>query len=180
MALQSYRPSAGFAATLFVYAAAVVLIGWGLRTPELDRVWTLEHALKAGHQSALSTQDRALLRRAFATHPNLAGGLIEGRTMGLLTAHRAGWCSRGAAVLVRLGGVDTPVDVRIDSSPEGFPVRVELEGFGWRREVSLEEGGVARVELPKVEEAEVVSVTARGGANGQAPRAFEISFEGNP
>ena len=179
-ALRSYRPSGGFVATLFIHVAAVALIGWGLQTPVLDQVWTLEHALKAGRQSALSPPDRALFQRAFATHPDLAGGLIEGRSIGLLTAHRSGWCSRGAAVLVRVGGSNAQVDVRIDSSPEGFPVRVELEGSGWRRDVSFEKGGVVRVALPKTEHAEVMSVTARGGADGQSPTAFEISFEGNP
>jgi hypothetical protein len=178
--LRSYRPSGGFVAMLFIHVAAVALIGWGLQTPELDQVWTLEHALKAGRQSELSPRDRALLQRAFAAHPDLAGGLIEGRSIALLTAHRSGWCSRGAAVLVRLGGSDTEVDVRIDTSPEGFPVRVELEGSGWRRDVSFEKGGVVQVALPKTEHAEVVSVTARGGADGQSPTAFEISFEDNP
>jgi hypothetical protein len=77
-------PSVGFLLVCGCYALVLAFFAWGFCSPDLDRVWTLEHRAALGQIDHLSRADRALLSRALARYPALAAALRSGPLLDLL------------------------------------------------------------------------------------------------
>ena len=174
--VSAFRPGAGFLSIALVYVAAAALVAWGMQTPPLDRVWTIEHELKAGLRFELTDDERSFLTQTLVANPGLAGGLLDGREVGLLTTHRDGWSSEGHAVVARVGGPTMRVGVEVDAAPDEYPIRVDLAGSGWRETRTLEGNGVSWIPIPS-SGAEVIAVDVRSRGGGETRPAFRLWFE---
>ena len=175
----SFRPSVGFVGVVVIYAAALGLIVWGLRTPLLEDVWVLEHELKAGLRNEITPSERDMLARSFERYPGLAQGLLDGRNVGFLTSHRDGWCPDGSAVVARTIGPELHAAIEVDAPPSDYPVLVEVRGAQWQRKLTLQDGGASSLSLPASTKAEIVEVIAHRASGEQGP-SFKLSFEARP
>jgi hypothetical protein len=142
--------SVGFVAVIAVYLATIGFFAWGLSTPELDRIWTLHHALKIGELEYPSPEDSQILERAMARHADLARALLPEGEIGLLSGQTEGWLSTPTATALRTDRAASfkVLSVEVRTPPEHLPVQVSVRGKGWRRELSTDEHGVFELELP--------------------------------
>jgi hypothetical protein len=158
------RPSAGFVAVCANYLLAAAFLGWGLTTPDLDRVWTLHHELKIGERGMPRGEDRAVMTRALRQHAELANALLAEGEIGLISANDDGWITtpdatilrtpRAQARLLRLD-VETPRDL--------LPFKVEVEGDGWDRHLEIKAQQSYTVALPAPSaNAELITVRLKG------------------
>ncbi|MBN2496041.1 MAG: hypothetical protein JXR96_15720 [Deltaproteobacteria bacterium] len=155
------RPSVGFVCTLAIWALAAAFVLWGALQPDLDRVWFLENELEQGIRARLDKRDRQMLEGCLARWPELAGDLLDGQPIGLLSAHRQGWLSVPAATVLRVAGSETRriVHFDVELSPKALPLTIEIRGRGWQHAVQARQNGPLDVPLPRPpERAEVISV----------------------
>lgn len=134
-----------------VYATLAAFFAWGLSTPDLDRVWTLHHQLKAGRIGAPSSRDREVLTRSMAIHPELAGALLrEDAEIGLISANMEGWLGTAEATIIRTPqAAVSALQVEVASPDALLPITVELDGPGFKEKRELKTRGVHSLALPK-------------------------------
>ena len=94
-------PSIGFLCVCATYLGVLAFLGYGLRTPDLDRIWTLHHELKIGLRGAPRGAERELLERALDRHPELASALLSEGDIGLISRNSDGWITTPEATIVR-------------------------------------------------------------------------------
>ncbi|HEU5075101.1 MAG TPA: hypothetical protein VFU02_13015 [Polyangiaceae bacterium] len=146
----SKLPSLGFVAVVLVHVGLVAFLVWGFAQPPLDRVWELSHALKIGEFGTLRPRDRELLRATLKRHPRLADSLISRGTVGILSANDRGWLEKPEATLLVGANALPPCSMRVATrqGEAGFPLRVELSGTGWKRQLVLPDAEKAEVTFP--------------------------------
>jgi hypothetical protein len=143
------RPTAGFVTVCLVYAALAAFFGWGMTTPDLDRVWTLHHQLKSGRRGAPSAHDRRVLVRSMERHPELAGALLRDAGIGLISSNSEGWIATSEATILRTKRSQArAVELEIASPDALLPIQVELEGQSWRESKQLTARGMHSIALP--------------------------------
>ncbi|HUT78413.1 MAG TPA: hypothetical protein VM285_12035 [Polyangia bacterium] len=151
MSVSSGRfPSAGFVALCATLAAAAAFFAWGLRTPPLERVWTIHHELKIGRMDRLAQGDRRLLEEQLALHAGLGPDLLDGAWFGLISAHRDGWIAGARATLLRTAksaGVRA-LELDVQAPDEALPIAITVRGTSWSKRLDVKEHGPVSVELP--------------------------------
>jgi hypothetical protein len=144
------RPSVGFSLVVGTYVLSVAFFAWGLSRPPLDRIWQLHHELKIGRIGELSKDDRKLLLSAMARHPPLAKSLLDAGQAGIISANHEGWIDTPHVTIIRTQR--SPSNLRlvldVETPPQHIPYKVEIDGTGWERELSIESRGLMSVELP--------------------------------
>jgi hypothetical protein len=144
------RPSAGFSLVVITYVLTVGFFAWGLSTPGLDRIWRLHHELKIGRIYKLSKDDRQLLLSAMADHPALANSLLDSGQAGIISANRDGWIDTPHVTIIRTPRSPARLQLVLDveTPPQHIPYKVEIDGSGWERELSVQARGMMSIELP--------------------------------
>ena len=118
------RFGAGFLFLLAAVAAGAGLFLWGLRTPPLERVWTMQLELMLGTRPPLYSSELHLLQSTLVRYPELAESMLEGSASGIVSANLHGAADTGYAYVVRRDpGVPTEVVV---SSPTGESFEIEI------------------------------------------------------
>jgi hypothetical protein len=155
-------PSVGFVALCLVCVAVVLFFVWALRTPVLERVWTIHHLTKIGELDRLSERDKALLGQAMAEHEDLTRDLLDGHELGIITAHVDGWIAAPVATLLRTPE-STARELKIDvqAPQELFPVQILVRGGDWKERREVKGHGVVALPLPAPDDGpEIVEVEA--------------------
>ena len=158
-------PSLGCLAVCATYALVLAFFVWGLSTPDLDRVWTLHHELKIGRMAKLHRSDRALLEECMARYGKLAGDLLDGADIGIVSANSDGWIATPTATVLRTGksAKVRKLVVDVQTPDDLMPYRLVVRGRGWKKKVEVTAHGRLEVELPAPPPApEVVEVRMRG------------------
>jgi hypothetical protein len=144
-------PSLGFVAVILAYLGVGLFFCWASSTPALDRVWMLKSGLWTGELQRLSESDRRLLSREIREHPGLAEALLDGGSIGLLSANQDGWLATTTATLLR-----TPASqgyrvlrLQVETAEELLPFFVELDGREGKRRVDVARRG--RLDIPLAE-----------------------------
>lgn len=160
------RPSSGFVTVCLVYAALAVFFAWGLSTPDLDRVWTLHHELKAGYIGAPSKRDRRVIERSMAEHAELADALLRDDGIGLISSNAEGWIASSDATIVRTRKAHgRALQVEVASPQALLPLELVLEGPGWHERHKLEARGVHDIALPPMKsDSELIVLELKGRA----------------
>jgi len=178
-------PSLGFVAvcaTCFLVAAFFV---WGFSTPYLDRVWTLHHELKIGKLKRLKAGDRALLEDCMARYPRLARALLDGKQIGLVSAHSDGWIATPTATILRTekAGRYRALGLDIQTPKDLLPYHIVVRGRGWVERLEVTKQGVLKVDLPDTPVApEVIEVRMKGRSFEPDPSVLgiRVRFEEKP
>jgi hypothetical protein len=124
-----YRPSPGFLLVCLVYLGVFAFFAWGLRRPDLDRIWFLNHELKIGERVELGDGEIGLLLRAMDRHPGLCAALIRG-DIDIISAHTEGFLETETSYMLRAGASKAGTLVLSCRGPrEAWPVRVSLRGI---------------------------------------------------
>lgn len=146
----SKLPSPGFVLVVLVHVSLVAFLVWGFAQPPLDRVWELSHALKIGEFDTLRPRDRELLRETLERHPRLADSLISEGTIGILSENDQGWLEMPRATVLVSAKAHEPCSMQVATRPgePRFPIRVELSGTGWQRQLILPDAKNAEFTLP--------------------------------
>jgi|SRR5690606_3800320 len=171
MSAPSKLPSVGFVAVLLVHAVLVAFLFWGFAQPPLDRVWELSHELRIGRFGTLAPSDLALLRSTLARHPRLADAILSRDDIAIISANSRGWLETPDATLLVSAKATGPCSMSIAArlEPIAFPLRVEISGAGWSRQLEVPDARGAELTFPKAgPNAEVVEVRFSGKAAARA------------
>ncbi|MHC5038335.1 MAG: hypothetical protein ACYTHM_13555 [Planctomycetota bacterium] len=146
-----YRPSAGFILLFGSVLALALFFLWGLRVPELDRVWHILHELKIGRTQRLTPSELVLLRRTLARYPNLGPSLLDDRPAGLISAHTGGWVETERAILLAHpeAGRDPLVTIHWRPEPDQLQGPVVFDAGGGRTVNVLKGPGSVTLGIPK-------------------------------
>jgi hypothetical protein len=147
-----------------VYTATTSFIAWGFDTPDLDRIWTLDHELKIGETWKLDDDDFALLTRSLKRHPGLAEALLSDTQIGIVSAHRDGWVETPEVTVIRTAVSSHFRFMRLDvETPERhLPMRLTVRADGWKHKLQADRRGPLFVPLPPKTESEVFTVDFKG------------------
>jgi hypothetical protein len=163
--MRARQPSLGFVAVCLTYGLVIAFFLWGFSTPDLDRAWTLHHALKTGQMKRLRAADRELLHEAMARHPALARALLGGREIGLVSAHSDGWIATPTATVIRTpeSGSHQELLLEVQTPRDLIPYTVEVRTPGWKKTLKVTERGTRSVPIPDPPEtSEILEVRMRG------------------
>ena len=157
-------PSIGFVVVCTVYGATASFLAWGFETPDLDRIWTLDHELKIGEMYKLDDADFALLSRGLKRHPGLAEALLSDTQIGIISAHRDGWVETPEVTVVRTAKASRFRFMRLDveTPQKHLPMRLTVRANGWKHKLQADRQGPLFVPLPPTTESEVFSVDFKG------------------
>ena len=123
------RPSIGFVAVCLTYVLVAAFFLWGLKTPDLDRVWTLHHLLKIGEMEKLGKEDEDILARSMNRHEQLTEALLGGREIGIISSHMDGWISTPTATLLRTTDSKSfgAIDIYAQTPKDLLPLEIEIK-----------------------------------------------------
>jgi hypothetical protein len=156
-------PSLGFLCVCATYIGVLAFLGYGLRTPDLDRIWTLHHELKLGLRGAPRGAERELLERALERHPELAGALLSEGDIGLISRNSDGWITTPEATIVRTATAPERVlHFEVETPRDLLPFRIEVSGRGHRQQLDVKQRGSYDVTLPPPHAAELIIVRLKG------------------
>jgi hypothetical protein len=119
------RPGAGFLLFVSVVVGAATFFVWGGATPRLERVWKLQIELENGDGDGLSKRERALLQDTLTRYPDLADAMLDGATMGLVSANDGGLVQGRYAYVVRRGPTPRAVLTVQPTRGERHNVRIQ-------------------------------------------------------
>lgn len=178
-------PSLGCMAVCATYVLVAAFFIWGFSTPDLDRVWALNHELKIGKLKKLKAGDRALLEDCMARYPRLAQALLDGKEIGLFSAHSDGWIATPTATILRTekAGRYRALGLEIQTPRDLLPYHIEVRGRGWTERIEVAEQGMQEVDLPDPPETpEVIEVRMRGQSFEPDPSVLgiRVSFKERP
>jgi len=178
-------PSVGFVAVVATYAATAAFFAWGLAKPPLQRVWELHHLMKIGEIGRLDEADRELLEREMDERDALARDLIDGREIGIVSAHLDGWIATRDATLIRTPEAASVRELGIDvQAPDDLlPLEISIRGDGFEETREAAVHGLLRVPLPAPGDGpELIEVSVRGERSGgdTARMGVRITWEGAP
>ncbi len=140
------RPGAGFVFLAATLASALTFLAWGAATPSLDRVARLELELELGRRGPLKNGERRVIEEAFCRHPEIAADWLDGRTRGLVSAHRDGWIEADSAYVVDRRP-DQPLSIVVEAIGRG-DVEVSIAAGDARRSNTARPGAPLRWALP--------------------------------
>ena len=144
-------PSLGCVAVCATYLLVAAFFVWGFTTPDLDRVWTINHEMKIGKLKKLKASDRALLEDCMARYPRLAPrALLRGKEIGVFSAHSEGWIATPTATILRTekAGRYRALILEIQTPRDLMPYEIVVRGRGWDQRLEVAEQGVLEVDLP--------------------------------
>lgn len=172
----SKLPSLGLVAVVLVHAGLVGFLVWGFREPPLDRVWELSHELHVGKLGTLADRDRDLLLATLARHQRLTEALLSDREVGIVSAHTRGWLETPNASVLVSAKARPPCSMRVSirAGSQAFPLKVEVSGTGWRRELVVPDAGGAELTFPTSGRADIVEV--RFARNGSVVDAVHLEL----
>jgi hypothetical protein len=177
-------PSLGFVTVCATYLAVAGFLAWGLRAPDLDRVWTLHHQLKAGELGAPRGKERDLLRGALLRHRELARALLSGGEIGLISAHSDGWITTPEATIVRIAAAHERVlRLDVETPRDLLPFEVDVNGGDFRKQLAVTRHGTYDVLLPAPQKAAdliIVRLKGRDLRDDPSVLGVRISFAAEP
>ena len=159
------RPHLSSIFVCMTYILVTVFFLWGFSSPDLDHVWRHHHELKIGKTGRLKKGERKSLRKAMKRHPRLAEALLQGQTIGIISAHTDGWISTPNATILR-----TPASKRFRTlsfdvqTPEDLlPLAITLRAKSWKKKFKFTTQGPQEVQLPEVSgSAEIITLRMKG------------------
>jgi hypothetical protein len=128
-------------------------------------VWTLYHLLKTGKEQKLMAQDKVLLENCLARHPRLAQAILDGKTIGIISAHSDGWIASSSSVILRINGTRSYQSMTIDvQTPKDLlPYQIIVQGRNWQKRLNVTQQGLLVIELPGGQKTpEVIQVGMHG------------------
>lgn len=163
-------PSGGFIAICLTYCLVFGFFMWGFTTPELDRVWTICHEIQSGKTTKLQNKDLIILSRNMAKYPNLAGELLKGKNIGLITPNNEGWSKTGNAIVLRTPDsvTDSTLNIKLPGDQLFQSSYIEVRGncgsgdkWRWQKKIKISQTRVVKITLP---------------CPSRTPEIIEISF----
>lgn len=159
------RPSGGFICIIATYTLVLLFFGWGLQTPDLDKIWTLHHLLKIGQKAQLTEDEKQLLNQAMDRHNELARDLLDNQEIGIISAHKSGWIATRTATILRTQQATDVANLALNvhTPNDLYPFSIQLTGKNWNKTLKIEKSGKHVVDLPKPEHhSEIIEVTLKG------------------
>jgi hypothetical protein len=157
-------PSVGFVITCLVYVGGAGFLAWGFQSPDLDRIWTLDHELKIGRVWNLTDDDLALLRRGLKDYSGLGEALLSEGSIGIVSAQRDGWVETPEVTVVRTPGasaLDT-MEFDIQTPAKHLPMRITVRGENWKQKLQADRQGPLSMTLPPLSKSEIFTVDFKG------------------
>lgn len=177
-------PSLGFVTVCATYLGVAAFLAWGLRAPDLDRVWTLHHQLKVGEIGAPRGQERELLRGALLRHGELAHALLSGAEIGLISAHSDGWITTPEATVIRTSAArERLLRLDVETPRDLLPFEVDVNGGDFRKQLAVTRHGTYDIPLPaprRPAELIIVRLKGRGLRDDPSVLGVRISFTAEP
>ena len=124
------RPGGGLWVLVIVGLISTAFFAWGLATPDLDRVWTLELEMQLGQRDPLSLTELKLVQDALCRHPELVEDWPA----------RSRTNDRGYAYLVRPAGGTQALVVSTDPSVKANRLSLRARTVDATREATAAEG----------------------------------------
>ena len=176
------RPSVGFVAVCLTYCLVVAFFLWGFSTPNLDRVWTLHHLLKTGELDRLTPEDREILSDAIIRHESLAGALLDGGEIGIISAHLDGWIATPCVTLLRTSqsGRFRSISMDVQTPRDLIPFSIVVKGNGWKKKLEVKKHGRFKIDIPEPSDtSEIIEVILKGNDFESDPSVLgiRITFE---
>ena len=161
-------PSMGFVSLCLVFAGTLGYFYWGLTAPLLDRIWQEDMSLRTGRVAIMPFAMKKDYDAAFNRYSGLATGLLDGRTLGVLSHTRDRWLTNDVAYLLRTEKAASTWTLEITTrfSQEEYPIDICLTGPVTHRRITVRSAGVERftieVDKPRVELIELRVLTGKG------------------
>ena len=156
-------PSLGFLCVCATYVGVLAFLGYGLRRPDLDRIWTLHHELKIGMRGAPRSSERELIQRTLERHGELAHALLSDGEIGLISRHADGWITTPEATIVRTATAPERVlRFEVETPRDLLPFRIDVSGPDYRRQLEVEQRGSYDLILPAPRRPELIVVRLQG------------------
>lgn len=156
MSSRRYLPGGGFVLLVASWGGLAAFLAWGMREPDLDRVWRILARADRGSVE-LSAEDAEVLARSIERHPELALDRLGGKRQKHLARTSGGWST-------------APVSYFLALRSAGGALRVGLEARGatrWPLAVDVEAGGAAcRLEFEGEGVRECALSSAAAGGEG--------------
>ncbi len=173
------RPSVGFVAVCLTYCLVVAFFLWGFSTPNLDRVWTLHHMLKTGELDRLTPDDREILSDAIVRHEALAGALLDGAEIGIISAHLDGWIATPCVTLLRTTQSKPfrSISMDVQTPRDLIPFSIVVKGNGWKEKLDVKKHGRFEIDMPAVSDIpEIIEVILKGSDFESDPSMLGIKM----
>ena len=173
------RPSVGFVAVCLTYCLVAAFFLWGFSTPDLDRVWTLHHLLKTGELDRLTPKDREILSDAVVRHESLAGALLNGAEIGIISAQLDGWIATPCVTLLRTrqSGRFHSISMDVQTPQDLMPFSIVVKGDGWKEKLEVKKHGRFEIDMPAPRDApEIVEVILKGSDFEADPSVLGIKM----
>jgi len=136
-----YWPSAGFAFMLASYTLLIAFFAWGARTPELDRAWHVQQAMRRDDFAGLTPAEAKLLSSELRRYPAFAQALVGRAPVGWVEPTDSGWMALRRPHVVVQPKPAVRVSVECRAPAKAYPVTVTFAAPELRQVLRYERDG---------------------------------------